>query len=254
MMNDKRKKLITIAAIGITGLVVASGFVSCSQTHNENTKDSSSDIAQLLDHSAQSTSTTLGGTTTSTVPNGRPAITPDVVKNKLNEIPLTSHIDFNYPELYTSARWDAIINNTLSLGDDDDIENTYLYDNIALTELDDPSNSDLDQLTFTQLRNLGINVAKANATGINAKSYADYLSGTDIDSCRDFTVDAAGAISMPYENDDSWALSIVYWHAQCGPYGNGDTVHNTSTNQEIFLHRIKGTWIPVQASALPRNE
>lgn len=180
-----------------------------------------------------------------------PAQTPSIAKKKLAELPLTAGIDLHYPELYLSHRWEAILRG--SLDDDEDLADTYLSNSIAITELNDPTNSDLDPTTFTQLRTLAINVVQAEATGIGTAAFPEYFTpGMFIDSCTSFETVAAGAISMPYPNDSSWAMAIVSWKAQCKA-GPNTAARTTTAQQTIYLHRdASGAFKAVSSDTIPR--
>ena len=244
-MNYKAKISSIIALLLLLVIVF---FVACndegskSKTKNKKTLDLPFSQKPVTDGK----DSPLGSTTT------RPIETSDATSKALRELPVLSAVDMYYPEMYLSARYEAIVNG--SLDSHDDTASNYLYNKIAITELDDPSNSDLDAATFAQLRYLTISVAKAEATGEGVDLHPEYFTGfTEADSCVDFKVNAAGAISMPYPNDNTWALGIVNWSATCFPFGKDKESKLNTAQQTVYMHRVNNVWKAVPMLSIPRK-
>ncbi len=250
LMMDKKKKALIAVGVILAVVVVVGLITNIFATSDAKKKQSKVPTnfftSDTTTQQKSSNSTTAPSTTTTT----RPGQTPSPAKAKLNELPLTAFLDPHYPETYLSYRYEVIINGEFQ---GDALEDTYLYHKIAITELDDPANSDLPAATFTQLRALAIATAKAQATGENTSAYPDYFTpSTYVDKCTSFSAVAAGAISMPYPNDDSWALGVVYWKATCTIGASGSAPVVLTSHQNIFMHRGPGGFVPVPTSALPR--
>jgi len=182
----------------------------------------------------------------------RPDSTPDLSKNALLDLPISGVVDFYYPETYLSPRYDAIVYG--SFEGSDDLESNYLRDAIAITELNDPSNSDLDPVTFNTLRDLVIDVAKAEQTSVGVSKYPRYFTKFSTpDTCVDFKTNAAGVISMPYPGDSSWYLGVINWSAKCFPFGADKEPKVTTLQQTIYLQKVGNTYVPVTLLDIPRK-
>ena len=248
-MDSNSKKIIYALVVVLLFAFLLYWFGAFSDSGSSKSKTETSET-QTTQRSQVKQSTTT--TTTPSVSNTRPNVTPPATKAALLELPVRNVVDMYYPEMYLSARWTAIVYG--SLDSHDDIASVYLYDKIAITELDDPANSDLDPATFKQLRSLAIAVAQAEATGVDTENHPEFFQpGIEIDSCINFKTVAAGAISMPYPGDSSWALSIVDWKATCFPYSDKQQPHASSAQQTIYLHKVNGTWKAVPTTSIPRK-
>ncbi|HMS25324.1 MAG TPA: hypothetical protein PKB15_06550 [Acidimicrobiia bacterium] len=245
MDNTKKKILI---GVGVSVIAVLLLFWITSGTSS---KEKSSNTMGSLFSEKQPDKSVSPLPSSSTATTTRPHKTPDQTKEALNELPVTAGIDMHYPELYLSHRWEAIING--GLVNDERLQDTFLYNSIAITELNDPNNSDLEPATFTQLRELAIDVVRAEATGVGTASHPAYFTpDVYIDNCTSFETVAAGAISMPYPNDNSWVMATVYWKAKCTPGGAGTTARTTEAHHTIYLHWTGSKFEAVDPVLIPR--
>lgn len=249
VLNRVKAKLFS--AIAALIIIVVMFFGACSSTFSG--KDSKNKAPNPIKAFQQFRQDATSSTTFPTTQETQALPINGATKKALLELSTTGGLDMYYPEIYISPRWNAIIAGTIATNDD--ITSTYLYEDIPITELDSAENSDLDPATFTTLRNLAISVVKSEATGVGTSEHPNYFNKyVYIDSCKNFQVVAAGAISMPYPGDNSWALSKVYWKADCYPFGPDKSPKETSADQIVFLHRVGNTWKAFHQSAIPRTE
>lgn len=246
---DTKKRILYLV---IFVLFVALIWAYIAQKNNEYDKQAKAKTKESSAPTPTHGFGTLG--TTTTLPYAtttRPQSSPVSVKAKLQELPASAYIDMLDPTSYTSYRYDAIINGYFP---GDDLHSVSAYDGkIAITELDDPANSDLDEATFTAVRALAIDVVQAKATGVGTANYPRYFApGTSVDSCSGFSLTAAGATKMPYEGDDSYVVAFVYYTAQC-PLGAAGNKAKITSNVKLYLHREAYGFVPIQASALPHS-
>ena len=244
MDNTKKKLLI---GVGVSVIAVLLFFWITSGTSSK--EKSSNTMSSLF--SQRKTNKPASSLPLSSTTSTRLNQTPDRTKEALNELPVTAGIDMHYPELYLSHRWEAIINGGIE--NDERLQDTFRYNSIAITELNEPNNSDLEPATFSQLRELAIDVVSAEATGVDVSSHPAYFTpDVYIDTCTAFETVAAGAISMPYPNDNSWVMAIVYWKAKCTPGGAGTTPRTTEAHQTIYLHWTGSKFEAVDPAVIPR--
>lgn len=232
-----------IKLVTITSIIVISSLllVGCGGDNKEASRSSSNEPDSIFQRSSQPESNRNKGKDTTTTTGPRAAqFTPQLQKELYNES-VTGEIDTYAPHTYTSPRWEMILGGDASSG-------------IPLSELDKASNSDLDPADFSALRGKAIGITTAQITGTGVQNYPDYFTpGVYVDKCKDLEILAAGAISIPYSGDGSWAKAVVYWEVQCPRYNAVQTSARTQGNKTYYFHRVNGSWVSVLASALPTS-